>query len=457
MANTGNSRNGSALLAMSVCAGGVCGLVGAAESPTSLDANRGRVVDVAHIYYNIVSGEKVITLIDDGQTAGAAGNTSAPIWSSLDGWCNGIHDGVSTSFFFVVDDNSVSTEFATGVTAVDFGDIAVDTLIDCVRINWITDHSDTDDDSDGIGDGVIGLAGEWSWYDADDGRASNVSTRLPIISIRFTDLPGDISGTNPGDPDNTLAGYSFDLDLNASSLGSSLMFEIGDSDGDLQGASFGNNDVDINSDGIGDGFSIADTSIDPATGFPFVDRDFDGLPDADLDGDGLFDWSYGVRFFQPGTGDSNGDGVIDALDGDIADSMHAIGVEIGSPPFDVTDLGGGNLVWSLDLTAPDAGFGSIDAFTLYDGGTFLGRFDFGGFLCTAEEQRPRGDLATQLFSPGAYDCCPADTNCDGVINFFDISIFLAEFNGPDCDYNGDGECNFFDISAFLADFAAGCP
>ncbi len=55
--------------------------------------------------------------------------------------------------------------------------------------------------------------------------------------------------------------------------------------------------------------------------------------------------------------------------------------------------------------------------------------------------------------------CPADLNGDGVLNFFDISVFLAAFNSqnPIADFNNDGFFNFFDISAFLAAFTAGCP
>ena len=59
--------------------------------------------------------------------------------------------------------------------------------------------------------------------------------------------------------------------------------------------------------------------------------------------------------------------------------------------------------------------------------------------------------------PGAD--CPADLTGDGVLNFFDISAFLAAFASGDlvADFNDDGVFNFFDISAFLAAFSAGCP
>ncbi len=55
--------------------------------------------------------------------------------------------------------------------------------------------------------------------------------------------------------------------------------------------------------------------------------------------------------------------------------------------------------------------------------------------------------------------CPADLNGDGVLNFFDVSAFLAAFNAMDpiADFNNDGVFNFFDVSAFLNTYAIGCP
>ena len=61
-----------------------------------------------------------------------------------------------------------------------------------------------------------------------------------------------------------------------------------------------------------------------------------------------------------------------------------------------------------------------------------------------------------LYGPNPYICCLSDYNCDGAVNFFDVSAFLVDWqNGGD--YNGDGQTNFFDVSVFLTDFNAGCP
>jgi hypothetical protein len=55
--------------------------------------------------------------------------------------------------------------------------------------------------------------------------------------------------------------------------------------------------------------------------------------------------------------------------------------------------------------------------------------------------------------------CIADLTGDGILNFFDVSAFLAAFQDldPSADFTGDGTINFFDVSAFLLAFQAGCP
>jgi len=66
--------------------------------------------------------------------------------------------------------------------------------------------------------------------------------------------------------------------------------------------------------------------------------------------------------------------------------------------------------------------------------------------------------AAYVFSaPGTG--CPADLNNDGVLNFFDVSVFLQGFANQDpiADFTSDGLFNFFDVSAFLQAFNEGCP
>ena len=63
------------------------------------------------------------------------------------------------------------------------------------------------------------------------------------------------------------------------------------------------------------------------------------------------------------------------------------------------------------------------------------------------------------FGITVIDPCPVDLNDDGVVNFFDVSVFLAAYSSMDpvADFNNDGMVNFFDVSAFLAAYNAGCP
>lgn len=57
------------------------------------------------------------------------------------------------------------------------------------------------------------------------------------------------------------------------------------------------------------------------------------------------------------------------------------------------------------------------------------------------------------------DCGPADFSGDGVLDFFDVSAFLAAFSAsePIADFTNDGLFDFFDVSAFLSAFSSGCP
>jgi len=68
-----------------------------------------------------------------------------------------------------------------------------------------------------------------------------------------------------------------------------------------------------------------------------------------------------------------------------------------------------------------------------------------------------GEFIYDAVSPVHGDpYCPADLNGDGTYNFFDVSIFLQDYNTGE-DYNNDGNTNFFDVSAFLQDYNADCP
>jgi hypothetical protein len=55
--------------------------------------------------------------------------------------------------------------------------------------------------------------------------------------------------------------------------------------------------------------------------------------------------------------------------------------------------------------------------------------------------------------------CDVDLNCDGNLDFFDVSEFIAAYNAmdPRADFTGDGEFNFFDVSVYISQYNAGCP
>lgn len=76
----------------------------------------------------------------------------------------------------------------------------------------------------------------------------------------------------------------------------------------------------------------------------------------------------------------------------------------------------------------------------------------------ASDHRP---VLADLILPAAEISCPAppDYVDDEILNFFDVSAFLALYNSQDpaADLDGSGTLNFFDVSEFLALYGAGCP
>lgn len=77
----------------------------------------------------------------------------------------------------------------------------------------------------------------------------------------------------------------------------------------------------------------------------------------------------------------------------------------------------------------------------------------------ASDHRP---VVVDFIMPApSSDPCPAppDYNDDNVLDFFDVSAFLAAYSSmnPDADVNEDGNFDFFDVSAFLNLYNAGCP
>lgn len=421
-------------------AAGITSTVAANTTPTKLDPTEGQIKHVAHIYFNVATGEKITTLINSGDAQRPVdGTDGTQIWTQdLGAMC--VDFGDTTSFFYQMDnptDTPTLNEFL-----FDWGDIAFDTVVDCVQIHWITDHKDTDTDSDGFADGIVGFAGSWTYWDAMNGRAPEFdSIALPIITIGFFNLPGELDDT----ADAFLAFFTADVDLGASgSFGTSLIFEIGDTDSDLQEAAVHNARLDLEFNGL------------------------PGVPDIDPDGNGLADWGWSLIYDQPGTVDvDNADSDSDTqtgIDGDIL-ALETTGVVFGAPSDGEPVFDSIGLTWSWQQNGPTAGLAEdvfntgrlVGSSIILDGPWF-----FGGLACTLPEDPPlppgtgyvpAAFFQTILYGPGGTPPCAADLNGDGELDFFDISLFLSS----SFDFNGDTAFDFFDISAFLSAFGEGCP
>ncbi len=97
-------------------------------------------------------------------------------------------------------------------------------------------------------------------------------------------------------------------------------------------------------------------------------------------------------------------------------------------------------------------------------------FNIGNYITPTDQIRVRfiaRDLGNGSIVEAAIDdlslevrgcpCAPADLNCDGVLDFFDIQEFLERFanQDPRADMNSDGVFDFFDIQIYLDLFSNG--
>ncbi len=436
----------------------VCGLAAGASSANTdpivetRGIRSGDVQDVAHIYFNIGSGEKVVTLLhDDAQRPADTGNSQAYWSQTTSQMC--LAQGYSTVYFYTPDDLSMvdsmgnpQSSLALESLFTDWGDMPTDVVVDCVQINWVTGFPDTDTNMDSFADGIEGLAATWSIFGNYNGRApQDNSIAVGILSFGFFSLPG-----LPPSFTGALGGYTVDVDLVTSgTFATDLTLELGDTDSDFQGAALG-------------------LLANGGSGLPgfFTDFDSDGLDDGDPDDDGLADWGWGVTFVQPGRQDvDNADGDSDTqtgIDGDFADA-NTIGITFAALDGGIAvDMGSG--VWVWDDMDPD--LETEDAFTLYNGygfaglpaGTNAGPFFFGGLNCDPgmTSYVPAANFQIVVYSPTTGTCiCVADLTGDGSFDFFDLSFLLQN----QVDFNGDTVFDFFDISGVLqaGDACADCP
>ena len=155
-------------------------------------------------------------------------------------------------------------------------------------------------------------------------------------------------------------------------------------------------------------------------------------PTINVPGDGRLLYSYWVGDIPTGPL-SSGDGLFVELsiDGGAWQLARSHTYALQRWRSDVIDVAGASSV-QVRFTAVDEGTRNV-----LEAGVDNVRFEV--FLCDAG--------------------CPADFNGDDVLDFFDVSAFLAAFNAQDpaADFNGDESIDFFDVSAFLSAFNAGCP
>jgi hypothetical protein len=392
---------------------------------------------VGHIYFNIATGEKIGTPMG-ADFRPVVGDPGSEVWIAD----NNVPcaDFGQTSGTAVVLDNpndffGTGAPPSTGVTMLDWADIEADTVVDCLQVDWFSFVTDTDTDGDGLGDGVEGFAATWSFFDGDNGF-NTCFTRQGLIAFTFFGLAGSFDGT--------FAGYILTVDL-AGDFGSSLSFEISDSDSDLQGAAVHNPLQNVS------------------------DFDSDGLPDGDLDSDGLADFAYAYVYTQPGTVDfDNADGDSDTttgVDGDVANQdLTATGLAAPMGTTIETDNGDGTFSYEIDtsgVTGANA-FGAEDGWDEFDSAGFYdATYWMGGFSCNSDglgDVNAFSQMDMIMYGPGGAPVCPADFTGDGIYDVFDVFAFLDLFNAGDlsADFTGDGILDVFDVFAFLDVFNAGC-
>jgi hypothetical protein len=392
----------------------------------------------AHIYYNLSTGEQIVMdlntqntrdVTDPGETVWVAdNNTPCAAFGQLFGTAV-ILDNPNDFF-------GTGSAPETETLMRDWGDTPADTVVDCIQIAYGTSIEDADTNADGAGDGVEGFGATWSFYDGSDGFGDVCNYINGLISFTLTDLPGQLNG--PGG----FSTYLMTVDLE-SDFDSSLSFEIGDTDEDPQGASIH----------VPNYFS--------------VDHDSDGIPDNDVDENGLADFGYAIRYIQPGTVDmDNADGDDDpttGIDGDpLQQSITAVPLVHRRGNTILLDNGEDPVSYDVIPSAGPNAYSAVDAWDEFD---YLGYYNatywMGGFTCDDPDDgtvNPFGQIHLVMYGP-FQSACFADWNNDETLDIFDVFSYLDAFNAADltADFNADATLDVFDIFTYLDYSNAGCP
>lgn len=257
------------------------------------------------------------------------------------------------------------------------------------------DYLDKDSDGDGIPDeyenGASGL----------DGDADGIDDAFDA------DLDG-IPGTDNGFTDANGDGYIDDITL-ADTDGDGLL-DFRDVDSDNDGLSDtvenGATGIDVDADGIDDGFD-ADLDGTPGTDVGFTDADGDGiiddLPDLDADGDGVANYR---------DLDSDNDGLMDVNEAGV-DDLNGDAIADGSVVVNTAiDIDGDSLPDYLDIDSDDDLFPDI-----YEAGLAELDQDSDGVIDVASDGD--GDGIADVVDNSDQFGLEADTDGDGISNDLD--------------------------------------
>jgi uncharacterized repeat protein (TIGR01451 family)/MYXO-CTERM domain-containing protein len=294
-----------------------------------------------------------------------------------------------------------------------------DGLPDAVEDRIGSDPDDADSDDDGVRDGA-----EANYGDDTDGDG------LVNVLDPDSDNDGLYDGTEVGvttpDADTDVGAGHFTPDADPSTTTSMV-----DRDSDDGGVPDGAEDVDHDGrvdPGEGDPNDPADDATPPP------DRDGDGLPDAeeavvgsdpddaDSDDDGVLDGAEANY-----ADDTDGDGLVNALDPDSDADGIKDGTEVGvTSPHPDTDVAAGNYV-------PDADPGATTSMVDVDS-------DDGGVPDGEEDADRDGEIDTGERDPNdPTDDLPLDRDNDGVIDPTDNCPDLANPDQVDTDGDGQGD------------------
>ncbi len=117
---------------------------------------------------------------------------------------------------------------------------------------------------------------------------------------------------------------------------------------------------------------------------------------------------------------------------------------------------GGQFGATADITLDPTSGESILAIETTPGGD-LRYLDGRSFRCVAANAC---DVVRS--DPATLRVCPADFDCDGFSDFFDLDSYIGCFEGDGCplsqdaDFNRDGFVDFFDLDDFISAFERGC-